>query len=75
MNLMLELLETGRYVIFAFEPLFDREYFHYIEVDDVDIFIEFHLVVNKRAFINSAAEHFIAWTREQFTRLNQAADA
>ena len=70
MNLIMELLETGRYVIFGFERFFDNKKFHYIEVKNIGISVEFHLVVNKRAFINSAAELFIAWTREQFTRFS-----
>ena len=69
-NLIMELLETGRYVIFGFESFLDRENFHYIEVEDADIYIEFFLIVNKRAFINSAVELFIDWTREQFARLD-----
>jgi DNA-binding transcriptional LysR family regulator len=68
-NLIMELLETGRYVIFTDDSLLDRENIHYIEVENAEIYIEFYLIINKRAFINNAAELFIAWTREQFTRL------
>ena len=71
MNLIIELLDTGRYIMFAFESFVDKEQFCYIEVENVEIFIEFYLIVNKRAFINNAAEHFITWTREQFSRFTQ----
>jgi DNA-binding transcriptional LysR family regulator len=70
-NLIVELLETGRYVIFSAGSLLDRENLRYIEVEDAEIYVEFYLIINKRAFINSAAELFINWTREQFTRLYQ----
>jgi DNA-binding transcriptional LysR family regulator len=70
-NLIVELLETGRYVIFSAGSLLDRENLRYIEVEDAEIYVEFYLIINKRAFINSTAELFISWTREQFTRLYQ----
>ena len=70
-NLITELLETGRYVMFGFETFLDGENFHCIEIEDTEIFVEFYLIVNKRAFINNAAEFFISWTLEQFARLAQ----
>jgi DNA-binding transcriptional LysR family regulator len=70
LNLIEELLETGRYIIFTDDSLLDRENIHYIEVENSEIYIEFYLIINKRAFINNAAELFVAWTREQFTRLS-----
>ena len=72
MDLIIELLETGRYIIFLHELFGDKEQLCYIEIENVELFIEFYLIVNKRAFINNAAELFIAWTLEQFTRLNAA---
>ena len=71
MNLITELLGTGRYIIFLHELFVDKKQFCYIEVEDVEIYIEFYLIVNKRAFINNAAELFIDWTREQFAGINQ----
>ena len=66
-NLIMELLETGRYIIFSYDYSFlGIENLVSIEVEDIELHIESYLVVNKRAFINSAAEHFIAWTRDQF---------
>jgi DNA-binding transcriptional LysR family regulator len=67
-NLIADLLETGRYVIFSDDSFLDRENFRCIEVTDIEMYTEFYLIINKRTFINSAAELFIAWTREQFTR-------
>jgi DNA-binding transcriptional LysR family regulator len=71
MNLIMELLETGRYVIFSDDSFLNKENFCHIEIEDVEIYAEFYLIVNKRAFINDAAEFFIKWTREQFSSLSQ----
>ncbi len=69
-NLLKDILETGRYIIFASEAsvLNDKDH-PFIEVEDADIHVEFYLVVNKQAQINTAVELFIAWTREQFARV------
>jgi len=70
-NLIMELLGTGRYVFFCLETFFNGDDFHYIEIEDSEIQIEFYLIVNKRTLINSAMELFIAWTREQCACLYQ----
>ncbi|MDR0562867.1 MAG: LysR family transcriptional regulator [Spirochaetaceae bacterium] len=64
--LIVELLETGRYIIFSDDSFLVGDSLRRIEVEDLDMYIEFYLIVNKRAFINRAAELFIDWTREQF---------
>lgn len=69
-SLIKDMLETGRYIIFASESSFlDRANYPLIEVINADIYIEFCLVINKQVFINKAAERFIAWTQEQFAHL------
>jgi DNA-binding transcriptional LysR family regulator len=68
MNFIVELLETGRYVIFSDDTFFNRGNLCRIELENAEIYDEFYLIVNKRAFINSTAEAFIAWTREQFVK-------
>jgi DNA-binding transcriptional LysR family regulator len=68
MNFIVELLETGRYVIFSDDTFFSRGNLCRIEVENAEIYDEFFLIVNKRAFINSTAEAFIAWTQEQFAK-------
>jgi len=71
-NLIMELLETGRYVFFGLKSVFDEDNFHYIEIENSEVYIEFFLIVNKQTFSNDATELFITWTREQFTLFNQA---
>jgi DNA-binding transcriptional LysR family regulator len=68
MDFIVELLETGRYVIFSDDTFFSRGNLCRIEVENAEIYDEFFLIVNNRAFINSTAEAFIAWTREQFAK-------
>lgn len=70
-NLITELLETGRYIIFSDNSISSSENLCCIEVENAEIYDEFYLIINKRAFINNTAELFIAWTREQFGRLSQ----
>jgi DNA-binding transcriptional LysR family regulator len=65
-NLIMELLETGRYVVFSVDSFFDSEHFCSIEVENSEMDLAIYLIVNKRTFINRAAELFIAWTREQY---------
>ena len=65
-NLMRELIETGRYIVFLTDPSFGEGNFRHIEIEDVEMYSEYYLIVNKGAFINSAAEQFIAWTEKQF---------
>jgi DNA-binding transcriptional LysR family regulator len=68
MNLIVELLETGRFVILSDDTFFNRGNLCRIEIEDAEIYGEFYLIINKRAFINSTAEAFIAWTQEQFAK-------
>ena len=65
-KLIIELLDTGRYIIFLHELFGDKDQLCHIELENVEISIEFYLIINKSSFINDAAELFIAWTREQF---------
>ena len=71
-NLIMKLLETGRYIFFGLESFFDSENFRYIEVENTEIYMESFLVVNKQTSNNKAVEFFIAWSREQFKLFNQA---
>ena len=65
-NLIIELLETGRYIIFLHEFFGDKDQLCYIDIEDAEIYTELFLVINKRSFLNDAADLFIAWTREKF---------
>jgi DNA-binding transcriptional LysR family regulator len=39
-----------------------------INIEDMDLYFEFHLIVNRYAYISDAAKQFIDYTKEQFGR-------
>jgi DNA-binding transcriptional LysR family regulator len=65
---MADLCESGRYICFFAGRLPQGKNLRSIEIEDAGIYSEIYLIVNKRVFINSAAETFIDWTRERFAR-------
>jgi DNA-binding transcriptional LysR family regulator len=66
-DLLTELCETGKYIGFVVSPLPNNKQLRSIPIENTEISGEFYLISNKRVFINSATETFIAWTREQCT--------
>jgi hypothetical protein len=38
-----------------------------INIEDIDLYFEFHIIVNKHAYISEAAEQFIAYAKEQLS--------
>jgi DNA-binding transcriptional LysR family regulator len=67
-GLMTEFCESGRYINFLAGRPPRNKNIRPIEIEDAAIYSELYLIVNRRAFINSAAEAFIAWSKEQFVR-------
>jgi DNA-binding transcriptional LysR family regulator len=67
-SLMAELCESGRYICFFAGRLPYSKNLRSIEIEDARIYSEIYLIVNKRVFVNSAAELFIAWSCERFAR-------
>jgi LysR family cyn operon transcriptional activator len=63
-----ELCSTGRFVAFAGEEMGDLYDVATIALEDEEIVAEFYLLVNRRAFINQAAETFIAYAKEKLIR-------
>jgi DNA-binding transcriptional LysR family regulator len=39
-----------------------------IDIEDIDLYGEFHLIVNKHAYISEAAKQFIAYAKEQLSK-------
>jgi DNA-binding transcriptional LysR family regulator len=66
-KLLVELLETGQIMSFYGAPpgVFPDPNLAWIEIEDLDIYWEFHLAINKNTYINKAAEQFIAYTRKE----------
>jgi DNA-binding transcriptional LysR family regulator len=67
-NTIAELCSTGRFVAFAGEDMGDLYDMTTIAIEDEEIFVEIYLLVNRRAFINRAAETFIDYAKEKLTR-------
>ncbi|MDR3122883.1 MAG: LysR family transcriptional regulator [Treponema sp.] len=64
-NTIAELCSTGRFVAFAGEDMGDLYDMATIALEDEEIFAEFYLLVNRRAFINRAAETFVGYAKEK----------
>jgi LysR family cyn operon transcriptional activator len=63
--LVAELCSTGRYIGFGGKDIKILDDLAKIEIEDAEIYAELYLIVNKRAFINSAAETFIDYVKKQ----------
>jgi DNA-binding transcriptional LysR family regulator len=67
-NLVVELCSTGRFIAFSGLETEGLNDVVTIDIEDEEIFAEIYLLVNRRAFINRAAETFIAYARERLAR-------
>jgi hypothetical protein len=63
-NLVRELCGSGRALTFFAGPVDTFPECKKIIIEDLDLDLEFHLVVNKYAYLSDAAETFIAYTRK-----------
>lgn len=60
-----ELCTTNRFFSFWGGSLEGLNNLVAIEIEDVELFVEFYIIVNKHAYINKAAEQFLAYAKEQ----------
>jgi LysR family cyn operon transcriptional activator len=67
-NTIAELCSTGRFVAFAREDMGDLYDMATIAIEDEEMFVEIYLLVNRRAFINRAAETFVGYAKEKLAR-------
>jgi DNA-binding transcriptional LysR family regulator len=67
-NTIAELCSTGRFVAFAGEDMGDLYDMATIAIEDEEMFVEIYLLINRRAFINQAAETFIEYAKEKLAR-------
>jgi DNA-binding transcriptional LysR family regulator len=58
-RLMYELCSTGRIVSFFADPLDDYPDLKRINIEDMDLYWEFHMVVNKHTYIDEGTRSFI----------------
>ncbi|MDR2741998.1 MAG: LysR family transcriptional regulator [Treponema sp.] len=65
-SLLYELCSTNRIVSFWPGPIRQSPELVSIPIEDIDIYFEFHLIVNKTTYVSEAANQFIAYTKENF---------
>jgi DNA-binding transcriptional LysR family regulator len=63
-GLVRELCNTHRIVSFFAGPRDQFADLVPVDIEDLDLYLEFHLIVNKHAYIGAAPHRFIAYTRE-----------
>jgi DNA-binding transcriptional LysR family regulator len=63
-NLVRELCGAGQALTFFAGPMDSLPECKKITIEDMDLYWEFHLVVNKYAYLSGAAETFITYTRK-----------
>jgi DNA-binding transcriptional LysR family regulator len=68
--LIAELCAPTRFVCFCAGEINYMGNLVRIEIEDASLFIELYLIANKRAYINQAAEIFIAYVREHMVSLD-----
>jgi DNA-binding transcriptional LysR family regulator len=67
-DMIAELCSTGRFVVFSAEEMGALYDLATITIEDEDFFAEIYLLVNRRAFINRAAEVFIEYAKEKLAQ-------
>jgi hypothetical protein len=65
MNLVVELCSTGRFVALSGLETEGLQDVVAVAIEGEEIFAEIHLLVNRRSFINQAAETFIGYAKEK----------
>jgi DNA-binding transcriptional LysR family regulator len=68
-DLSCELIDTNRYVGFGAGPQDRFPGLVRLDIEDMDFYWEFHLIVNKYAFISDAAKQFIAYAKDRMGSL------
>jgi hypothetical protein len=67
------LCETGRYVAFSANNQAVAPELVAIDIEDIDLYWEFELVVNKFVFLTEAEEKFIAYTKKRLAEKTASA--
>jgi DNA-binding transcriptional LysR family regulator len=67
-SLIYELCSTNRIVAFWADSIYRFPGLAHIEVEDIEIYREYHLIVNKHVYISDAANQFIDYARKELAR-------
>jgi DNA-binding transcriptional LysR family regulator len=63
-GLIVELCSTGRYIGFGSRGMESLKELVAVGIEGEEITMELYLIMNRRSFINRAAETFVAWAKE-----------
>jgi hypothetical protein len=67
-SLIYELCNTNRIVGFWGDSIYRFPGLAHIHVEEIDLYREYHLIVNKHVYISKAAEQFIAYAEKELAR-------
>ena len=67
-SLIYDLCDTNRIVGFWASSIYRFPGLAHIEIEDMDLYRIYHLIVNRHAHISGAAERFIAYTKEELAK-------
>jgi DNA-binding transcriptional LysR family regulator len=73
-SLIYELCSTNRIVAFWADSIYRFPGLAHIQVTDMDVYREYHLIVNKHVYTSGAAEEFIAYAVEELTKEDPGTD-
>jgi DNA-binding transcriptional LysR family regulator len=71
-SLIYELCSTNRIVAFWADSIYRFPGLAHIQIEDIELYREYHLIVNKHVYINGAAEQFIAYAERELTKTDLA---
>jgi DNA-binding transcriptional LysR family regulator len=67
-SLIFELCSTNRIVAFWADSIYRFPGLAHIGVEDMDVYREYHLIVNKRVYISEAAECFLRYAEQELAK-------
>ncbi|MDR0709045.1 MAG: LysR family transcriptional regulator substrate-binding protein, partial [Spirochaetaceae bacterium] len=67
-SLIYELCSTNRVVALWADSIYRFPGLAHIEVEDIEVYREYHLIVNKHVYISDAAKQFIVYAQEALAR-------
>ena len=70
-SLIYELCNTNRIVSFWASSIYRFPGLAHIQIEDIDLYRVYHLIINRYAHISGAAEQFIAYAKEEFAKAEQ----
>ncbi|MDR3160253.1 MAG: LysR family transcriptional regulator [Spirochaetaceae bacterium] len=67
-SLIYELCSTNRIVAFWADSIYRFPGLAHIEVEDIEVYREYHLIVNRHVYISDAAEQFISYAERELAK-------